>query len=56
LIGNVDQLPSVGPVNVLGDIIDSETVPVVRRRWAKGESNFYFLGRTEPEEIRHFVI
>ena len=30
LVGDVDQLPSVGPGQVLGDIIESETVPVVR--------------------------
>jgi exodeoxyribonuclease V alpha subunit len=30
LVGDVDQLPSVGPGNVLRDIIDSESVPVVR--------------------------
>jgi exodeoxyribonuclease V alpha subunit len=30
LVGDVDQLPSVGPGTVLGDIISSEAVPVVR--------------------------
>ncbi len=30
LVGDVDQLPSVGPGRVLGDVIDSQTVPVVR--------------------------
>jgi exodeoxyribonuclease V alpha subunit len=30
LVGDVNQLPSVGPGNVLGDIIDSGLVPVVR--------------------------
>ena len=30
LVGDVDQLPSVGPENVLRHIIESETVPVVR--------------------------
>lgn len=30
LVGDVDQLPSVGPGNVLGDIIDSGPVPVSR--------------------------
>ena len=82
LVGDVDQLPSVGPGNVLRDIIDSETVPVVRltevfrqaaesqivttahrikngempETQGKGESDFYFLGRTEPDEIRDLVI
>jgi exodeoxyribonuclease V alpha subunit len=30
LVGDIDQLPSVGPGNVLADTIASETVPVVR--------------------------
>jgi exodeoxyribonuclease V alpha subunit len=30
LVGDVDQLPSVGPGNVLRDIIESRVVPVVR--------------------------
>ena len=30
IVGDVDQLPSVGPGNVLGDIIKSQTIPVVR--------------------------
>jgi exodeoxyribonuclease V alpha subunit len=30
LVGDVDQLPSVGPGQVLGDIIASEAVPVIR--------------------------
>lgn len=30
VVGDVDQLPSVGPGNVLADIISSATVPVVR--------------------------
>jgi len=30
LVGDVNQLPSVGPGNILGDIIDSGVVPVVR--------------------------
>ncbi|HYA42914.1 MAG TPA: ATP-dependent RecD-like DNA helicase [Syntrophobacteraceae bacterium] len=30
LVGDVDQLPSVGPGNVLGDIIQSERCPVIR--------------------------
>jgi len=30
LVGDVDQLPSVGPGNVLGDIIASGVIPVVR--------------------------
>jgi len=30
IVGDVDQLPSVGPGQVLGDIITSEAIPVVR--------------------------
>jgi len=30
LVGDVDQLPSVGPGNVLRDLIESDAVPVVR--------------------------
>ncbi len=30
LVGDVDQLPSVGPGNVLRDLIDSNVVPVIR--------------------------
>ena len=30
MIGDIDQLPAIGPGNVLGDIIDSETVPVIK--------------------------
>jgi len=30
LVGDVDQLPSVGPGQVLGDVINSEAVPVAR--------------------------
>ena len=30
LVGDSDQLPSVGPGNVLGDLIDSGIIPVVR--------------------------
>jgi exodeoxyribonuclease V alpha subunit len=30
LVGDIDQLPSVGPGRVLSDIIDSEAVPVIR--------------------------
>ena len=30
IVGDVDQLPSVGPGNVLADMINSQTIPVVR--------------------------
>jgi exodeoxyribonuclease V alpha subunit len=30
LVGDIDQLPSVGPGSVLGDLIESKTIPVIR--------------------------
>lgn len=30
LVGDIDQLPSVGAGNVLRDIIDSQKIPVIR--------------------------
>ena len=30
LVGDVDQIPSIGPGNVLSDIIESDTIPVTR--------------------------
>lgn len=30
IVGDIDQLPSVGPGQVLADIISSQAVPVVR--------------------------
>ena len=83
LVGDVDQLPSVGPGTVLRDIIESGVVPVLRltevfrqaaesqivtaahrikngempeKQGSDTESDFYFLGRAEPEEIRDLVI
>ncbi|WP_457089895.1 SF1B family DNA helicase RecD2 [Microvirga sp. P5_D2] len=77
LVGAVDQLPSVGPGQVLADIIASERVPVARltevfRQAAESrivvnahrinhgrmpeppqsgeESDFYFIGISEPEQ------
>lgn len=55
LVGDVDQLPSVGPGAVLRDIITSERVPTVRLteifRQAKGSSiveNAHRIHRGEP--------
>lgn len=41
LVGDVDQLPSVGPGNVLADLIDSGRVPVARltRIFRQGEAS-----------------
>ena len=30
LVGDADQLPSVGPGNVLSDLVSSEKIPLVR--------------------------
>ncbi len=78
LVGDVDQLPSVGPGMVLRHLIESGVVPVVRLtevfRQAEhsriianahrinagllpelpdkqSESDFYFIARSEPEQI-----
>lgn len=78
LVGDVDQLPSVGPGRVLADLIGSGALPVVRlstifrqaqeslivanahrvnqglmpARPAPGsEADFFFIERTEPEEV-----
>jgi exodeoxyribonuclease V alpha subunit len=83
LVGDVDQLPSVGPGTVLRDIINSGVAPVVRlteifrqaahsqivttaHRIKNGEmpeanakhadSDFYFLPRGEPEQIRDLIV
>jgi len=82
-VGDVDQLPSVGPGTVLRDIIESGVAPVVRlteifrqaahsqivttaHRIKNGEmpegnakqadSDFYFLPRSEPEQIRDLIV
>lgn len=58
LVGDVDQLPSVGPGNVLRDIIDSGTVPyrkleTIFRQEAGGWiiQNAHRVNRGEPLEI-----
>ena len=83
LVGDVDQLPSVGPGTVLRDIIDSGVAPVVRlteifrqaahsrivttahrikngempERYGKeGDSDFYFIERSDPEDIRDLLV
>ena len=83
LVGDVDQLPSVGPGMVLRHIIESGAVPVVRltevfrqaahsriittaHRINEGympelpakvaESDFYFIDRTEPEQISDTLV
>jgi len=70
LVGDVDQLPSVGPGQVLTDIIASGAVPVVRltevfRQAAQSriiasahkinQGQMPDLARTEPESDFHFV-
>lgn len=45
LVGDVNQLPSIGPGAVLNDIIQSETVPVARltKVYRQGENSLIFL-------------
>ncbi len=59
LVGDIDQLPSVGAGNVLRDIIFSEVVPVVRLtrifRQAQGSKiimNAHRINRGEPIDMR----
>src|SRR3954453_20212413 len=83
LVGDLDQLPSVGPGTVLRDLIESGVVPVVRlteifrqaahsqivttahrikngampERYGKeAGSDFYFLPRSDPEQIRDLLV
>lgn len=58
LVGDVDQLPSVGPGNVLRDIIESDILPVVRldEIFRQAESsmivvNAHRINRGEPPVI-----
>ncbi len=84
LVGDVDQLPSVGAGNVLRDAIDSGVIPCVRLQQIfrqgdgslisvnaarvndgeffdplpgyKGERDFYFMERQQPEEIAQEIV
>lgn len=87
LVGDIDQLPSVGPGSVLADVIASEAARVIRlgeifrqaarsqivvsaHRINEGEmpelappagddpfrSDFYFIGREDPEDARETVL
>lgn len=50
MVGDVDQLPSVGPGNVLRDIVDSQIVPVIRLN-----EIFRQAGRSSIVTNAHFV-
>jgi exodeoxyribonuclease V alpha subunit len=67
LVGDVDQLPSVGPGSVLADLIRSQTIPVVRlteifrqARESRIVTEAYAINRgrmpdlTRPEELTDF--
>jgi exodeoxyribonuclease V alpha subunit len=84
LVGDVDQLPSVGAGSVLADVIDSGAATVIRlteifRQAAAskivvsahainhgelpeleppsgGTSDFYFIGREDPEQARATIV
>ena len=49
LVGDTDQLPSVGAGNVLKDIIASGRIPVVMR--GGKDSDFFFASRDTNEEV-----
>ena len=51
LVGDPDQLPSVGPGNVLNDIIESGVVPVVRLKF-----NYRQAGGSKIAEYAHHVV
>ncbi len=60
LVGDVDQLPSVGPGLVLADLIESDVVPVVRlteifRQAAESAivRNAHRINRGEPPQFAH---
>ncbi len=60
IVGDIDQLPPVGPGNVLRDIIASETVPVIRlteifrqARESQIVLNAHQLNRGEPPAINN---
>src|SRR5437660_2038195 len=42
IVGDIDQLPSVGPGQVLADVISSGAVPVVRLTWPGGSREAVF--------------
>lgn len=44
-VGDVDQLPSVGPGRVLGDMIDSGTIPVVRLKTLHRQAKKSYINR-----------
>jgi exodeoxyribonuclease V alpha subunit len=54
IVGDVDQLPSVGPGQILSDLIESETIPTVRlnqiHRQAK-DSKIIRLSRLVNEQV-----
>jgi exodeoxyribonuclease V alpha subunit len=51
LVGDIDQLPSVGPGSVLRDVIDSGVVPVVRLRF-----NYRQAGGSKIAEYAHWIV
>jgi len=54
LVGDVNQLPSVGAGNVLKDIISSNSVPVVDSN--DKLDDFYFIEREDPEEVLKIIL
>jgi exodeoxyribonuclease V alpha subunit len=81
LVGDADQLPSVGAGNVLRDLIASGVIPTVRLEvifrqaqdstiiqnahrvnrgetplFPKDKSDFYFFGKTDPDEAAELIV
>ncbi|KWW24131.1 MAG: exodeoxyribonuclease V alpha subunit, partial [bacterium P201] len=70
LVGDIDQLPSVGAGNVLRDIIDSGAVPVIRLTHqcpqdqsgtfpdiSNGrQSDFFFIKQEDPEQAARDIV
>jgi exodeoxyribonuclease V alpha subunit len=56
LVGDVDQLPSVGPGQVLADGIASGTIPDLRSPPEGESSDFYFLPAETPEQAVALIL
>lgn len=52
LVGDVNQLPSVGPGRVLGDVIDSEVTPLVRLATVHRQAQESWVYRNAPRILQ----
>ncbi|MCG8514532.1 MAG: ATP-dependent RecD-like DNA helicase [Halanaerobiales bacterium] len=55
LVGDVDQLPSVGPGSVLRDMINSDTIPVTRLKYNYRQANGSVVARMANEMTEGIV-